>query len=111
MSEPGSGDEGMRIELVYSPRAREVHRLTLRLPPGATIAQALQASGWVGTLLPESPAALSLGVWGRSAQLGDGLRDRDRVEIYRSLRVDPKEARRQRYKAHVARYPSKRSKT
>jgi putative ubiquitin-RnfH superfamily antitoxin RatB of RatAB toxin-antitoxin module len=30
------------------------------------------------------------------------LRDRDRIEIYRPLIVDPKEARRQRYRRHKA---------
>jgi len=34
--------------------------------------------------------------------LTDVLRDRDRVEVYRPLKVDPKEARRLRYRQHLA---------
>jgi len=37
-----------------------------------------------------------IGVWGHLRELGDVLQDRDRVEVWRALRVDPKEARRQR---------------
>jgi uncharacterized protein len=37
-------------------------------------------------------------VWGRVTPLDHVLRDGDRVEIYRPLTVDPKEARRLRYK-------------
>jgi hypothetical protein len=39
-----------------------------------------------------------IGVWGRKQPLDAALRDRDRVELYRPLQVDPKEARRLRYK-------------
>jgi uncharacterized protein len=38
------------------------------------------------------------GIWGRKLPLHTLLRERDRVELYRALRVDPKEARRLRYK-------------
>ena len=59
----------------------------------ATIAEALQRSGWA------IPADVRVGVWGRLRATTDALRDRDRVELYRPLTVDPKEARRQRYRA------------
>jgi len=39
-----------------------------------------------------------VGIWGRLCTPEAALRDRDRVEIYRALAVDPKEARRQRYR-------------
>lgn len=98
----------MRIELVYSPSARCVHRVQLDLPPGATVAEALQASGWLGRVLPADAGGLRLGVWGRAAQTQTPLREDDRVEVYRELRVDPKEARRQRYRGHLERYGKKR---
>jgi hypothetical protein len=44
-----------------------------------------------------------MGVWGRAREAESPLRDRDRVEIYRPLTVDPKEARRQRYQRHKER--------
>ena len=49
-----------------------------------------------------------IGVFGKLRALDAPLAHCDRVEIYRPLLVDPKEARRQRYRAHLARYPQKR---
>lgn len=85
--------DAIAVEVAYSPRAGEVQRVTLALPAGATVAQALASCGW------ELPADLKVGVWGRLRAPGDALRDRDRVELYRALTVDPKEARRKRYRS------------
>ena len=85
--------EVIAVEVAFSPRAGEVRRVTLALPAGATVAQALASCGW------ELPADLAAGVWGRLRAPDEPLRDRDRVEIYRALLVDPKEARRKRYRS------------
>jgi len=93
-------EELLNIEVVYSPRAGAVERVALQLPVGATLQQAIQRSGLTERHpeLAEAPA----GIWGR-VQPGDTpLRDLDRVEVYRPLLVDPKEARRQRYKGQGA---------
>jgi len=87
----------LRIELVYSPLRRQVQRMTLTLTPGSMLADALQASGWLA-LYGLTSDKLRCGIWGRPQALEHALRDGDRVEIYRPLRVDPKEARRLRYK-------------
>jgi uncharacterized protein len=84
------------VEVCYSPRAGLVERVPLKLAAGSTLAQALQASG-LGLRYPEL-SSLECGVWGRKAAPETVLRERDRVEVWRPLRVDPKEARRQRYK-------------
>jgi putative ubiquitin-RnfH superfamily antitoxin RatB of RatAB toxin-antitoxin module len=84
----------IRVELAFSLRPGEVQRLALTLPEGTTIALALELSGLA------LPADIRVGVWGRLRELTDTLRDRDRVELYRPLTVDPKEARRLRYRAH-----------
>ena len=84
----------IRVELAFSPRPGELHRQALTLPAGTTIAQALELSGLA------LPADLRVGVWGRLRELTDPLRDRDRLELYRQLTVDPKEARRLRYRSH-----------
>jgi putative ubiquitin-RnfH superfamily antitoxin RatB of RatAB toxin-antitoxin module len=85
----------LRVEVVFSPAAGVVDRTELYLPAPATLADALRASG----LLERHPqaAALPAGIWGRVQPSGTPLRDRDRVEVYRPLLVDPKEARRLRY--------------
>jgi putative ubiquitin-RnfH superfamily antitoxin RatB of RatAB toxin-antitoxin module len=88
----------IRVTVLYSPAAREVHEWELALAPGATVLQALQASG-LRTLLADTVLADAVvGIWGRKARLDQVLVDRDRVEIYRPLQVDPKLARRERFK-------------
>jgi putative ubiquitin-RnfH superfamily antitoxin RatB of RatAB toxin-antitoxin module len=98
----------LQIEVVYSPAPRIVDQVELRLPAGATVEHALRESGFLERYALAAVEQLSVGVWGKRCALGDVLRDRDRVEIYRPLLVDPKEARRQRYRAHLERYPPKR---
>ncbi len=88
----------MHLQVVYSPRAGEVDEVRLVLPAGATLRDALVQSGHLQRH-PEIDTALArVGVWGRLRSLDDVLRDQDRVEIYRPLQVDPKEARRLRYR-------------
>ena len=106
----GHADEAssLRIEVVYSPAPRVVDAVSLRLPAGATVEQALRESGLLERYQLPAVDRLALGVWGKRQSPGDALHDQDRVEIYRPLKVDPKEARRQRYRAHLERYPAKR---
>ena len=84
-------DQPLRIELAWSLAPRQVTTMALTLPAGSTIADALRAGG-----LPIDGA--QCGIWGRVQQSDCVLRDGDRVELYRPLLVDPKEARRLRYK-------------
>ena len=94
-------DEPMlNVEVVYCPRPGVCDLVALRLPPGATLADAVRASGLVQSH-GLSNEGLRLGVWSKIREAQSTLRDRDRVEIYRPLIVDPKEARRQRYKQHL----------
>lgn len=88
----------MRVVVAASRAARTVAVHTLNLPAGATVAQALTAAGC--TLAPGE----QVGVWGRAQPLDAPLREGDRVEVYRPLMVDPKEARRQRYRRSPQRH-------
>jgi putative ubiquitin-RnfH superfamily antitoxin RatB of RatAB toxin-antitoxin module len=85
----------IRVEVVYCARPGHADRSELALADGATVADALRASGVVERCGLE-PERVALGVWGRKRDLSSPLRDRDRVEVYRPLVVDPKEARRLR---------------
>ncbi|MDP3083262.1 MAG: RnfH family protein [Rubrivivax sp.] len=89
--------EALHIEVVYCPRPGQTDRVALELPAGATLADALRASGIIERHGLD-PASLRTGVWCRAQEAGAALRDHDRVEVYRGLTVDPKEARRLRYK-------------
>ena len=90
----------LRVSVAYSPQAGEVDEVELALNPGATVADALRDSGLQrrhpGLVLAEA----AIGVWGALCQRSDILRDRDRVEVYRPLQVDPKDARRLRQREH-----------
>lgn len=88
----------IEIELVWSPAAGDVRQCWLRVPDGANIEQALRACADFAEQLPRL-GALKVGIWGRLQPLDTPLRARDRIEVYRPLTVDPKEARRQRYRA------------
>lgn len=103
-AEPLAG--GLRVELVWSPRAGDVRHLWLDVPVGSTIEQALHACPEFGEFLPQL-AELKIGVWGRLQPLSTVLRERDRIEVYRPLTVDPKESRRLRYRKGGARVASR----
>lgn len=92
-----ASEAALAVELVWSPQAGTVHRVELCLPAGSTLAQALQGCGEFRDMLPRL-GEFKLGIWGRQQPPETVLRDRDRIEVYRPLTVDPKEARRQRYK-------------
>lgn len=92
--------EVLRVSVAYSPVAGQVDETELSLPEPATVKDAVMASGVLQRHPALSAEDLKVGVWGRLRPMGDALRDRDRVEIYRPLQVDPKEARRQRYRKH-----------
>ncbi len=89
------------VELVHSSVDGLLTQERLQLAPGATVAHALQKS----RLLECQPGILEApcGIWGRLCEHDQVLRHQDRVEIYRPLALDPKEARRQRYTQQVER--------
>jgi uncharacterized protein len=91
----------LHITLVYASAPRTVHETQIELTEGTTVQQALAQAGWLERF-PELPQ-LVLGVWGRKAAGSTVLRDGDRIEAYRALRVDPKVARRERFQGQGAR--------
>ncbi len=99
--------ELVAVEVVYSPEAGVVESVLLRVQQGSTLAQAVELSGLVALHAELKTGPWQCGVWGKRCEPAHTLRDRDRVEIYRPLRVDPKEARRQRYAQHQARFGRK----
>lgn len=83
--------------VVFSAQARTVSECILSLPSGATVGDAIARSRLLDGLEASVAPTLEYGVWGRKQSENHRLRDGDRVEIYRALRVDPKEARRLRF--------------
>lgn len=84
----------IQVEVAYA----EPHRQFLRritLPQGANVADAIVASA-IAVEFAIDVDALATGIWYRSVTRGTALCDGDRVELYRPLQIDPKEARRRR---------------
>lgn len=66
------------------------------VPEGISAREALLQSD-LGAVYPDLVlAAVPLGIFGRKIKDDTPLRDHDRVEVYRPLLADPKEARRRR---------------
>ena len=77
----------IRVEVVYATRT-SADAVTVDLPEGATVREALQAAGM--------KEGVALGIFGRRVAADTCLAHGDRVEIYRPLLLDPKERRRER---------------
>ena len=92
---PG-GAAVLHITVAYSPRAGEVDIRELELAAGSCVADALSASGLAERHPQLDLRCAALGIWGTRCDARRLLRDRDRVEVYRPLQVDPKDARRRR---------------
>ncbi len=78
---------------------------TLLLPAGATLAQAIAASGLAARFPALDLAQAKVGIFGKLKTPDTVLRDGDRIEVYRPLLADPKESRRRRarHKAEAGR--------
>jgi len=83
------------VQVVFAlPGAQEV--VEVELEEGAPVEAALDASG-IAARHPEIDLKTQrIGVWGRPVTLATKVRDCDRIEIYRALSADPKQARRRR---------------
>jgi len=85
----------LRVSVVYAEPGRHFVR-DLDVAPGTTVAEAIRLSA-IAELANLSEADLSrVGIFGKPVATNATVRDGDRVEIYRPLKIDPKEARRRR---------------
>ena len=91
--------ELIKVQVCYAKPDLEFLR-ELEVAPGTTLEQAVLLSG-----LPQEVPELGLelgmdgatvGIYGKKKTLATVLREHDRVEVYRPLLADPKEARRRR---------------
>ena len=90
-----------RVTVMYSPGPRRILEWVLEVPEGASVRDAILASG-LGEACPGLDAQ-DVGIWGRRCTPAHPVREGDRVEIYRGLLVDPKVARRERFTKQGAR--------
>ena len=85
----------IRVEVAYAlPEKQYLQRVTLS--EGATVEEAINASGLLALRSDIDLAKNKVGIFSRPVKLVDAVQDGDRVEIYRPLIADPKELRRKR---------------
>lgn len=101
---------GMQVEVLYAAH-ETIWRRQVVLPEGATVAQALEASGVLQSFPEFSNAAPAVGVYGRICAPHQVLHEGDRVEVYRPLIFDPMESRRRRARHRERKQAGKLSRT
>ena len=92
----------MKVTIAYSPAPRQVREWTIDVSLGCSARQAITQSGLLSEFADLTLDDLNAGIWGKRLSLNHKLKDQDRIEIYRPLLVDPKLARRERFKRQGA---------
>lgn len=87
--------EMINVEVCYALPDKQ-HRVNVKLAVGASLQQALEASGLLDKHPEIDVKKNKFGIWNKLSKVDAVLRDQDRVEIYRPLIADPKEVRKQR---------------
>jgi uncharacterized protein len=90
------GEEATIQAAVVYAEPRRARLFEARVPAGSSVRQAIRACGILEAIPELALRELEVGVFGHSCRLDDPVRDGDRIEVYRPLLIDPKEARRQR---------------
>jgi putative ubiquitin-RnfH superfamily antitoxin RatB of RatAB toxin-antitoxin module len=83
----------MKVEVFYASPTRHAC-LTVDLPDGATVKDAIERSGILKRFPEIDLETQKVGVFSKLTKLDASVEDGDRVEIYRALTVDPKTVKR-----------------
>ncbi len=87
------------VEVAYArPDKQEIVPVTV--PKGTTALEAVKLSGIVALFPEVDPESIDMGIFGKVIKdpAAHQLREGDRVELYRPLKIDPKQARLNRAK-------------
>lgn len=87
----------LKIELACA-LPEQVWRIVLQVPEGSTVSDVIETAGLRQSHPLLFPLTDNIGIFGKLCDGDTRVRDGDRVEIYRTLLADPKEARRNRAK-------------
>lgn len=87
-------DALLQVEVAAGLPERQVV-LALQLPAGSTVKDALAAADMARHLPELDTNSSRVGIFGRLCSLDHPLKEGDRIELYRPLKADPKEVRRQ----------------
>jgi putative ubiquitin-RnfH superfamily antitoxin RatB of RatAB toxin-antitoxin module len=86
--------ESITVELAYCTAERQI-LLEYRVPDGTTIGEAIDLSGIAETIAEIDIATLETGIWGKPFNRSHRVVASDRIELYRPLQIDPRDARRE----------------
>ena len=89
------GEEAVRVSVVYC-ALQATWSKAFDIAEGATLGDAIKTSGVLAANPELDLAQLAAGVFSRPRALDEHVHEGDRIEIYRPLLVDPKDARRHR---------------
>ncbi len=70
--------------------------LTVEVPEGATVREAIQQSGILDQFPDIDLETQKVGIFGKLTKLDTAVEDGNRVEIYRPITADPKQVRRRK---------------
>lgn len=85
----------INVEVVYAKPDKQT-LLTVSLSENCTVAEAILQSGILTQFSELNLETLAVGIFSTPCALDRIVKNGDRIEIYRPLQHDPKEARRQR---------------
>ena len=85
----------MIVEVAYALPDKQ-SLISLEVEEGATIKEAIEASGVLDTYYRIDLTRDKVGIFSKFATLDTVLREKDRIEIYRPLIADPKKVRKAR---------------
>lgn len=85
----------MKVEIAFALPHQQII-LPLEAPENCTVEKAVDASGILERFPEIDLSKNKVGIFGKLVKLDTLLGEGDRVEIYRPLIIDPKQARRQR---------------
>ena len=108
-AEAAQAAKSIAITAVFSPSTRQAVEHVLQLVAGSTVGSAIASFSLVPgfeTLANLHAHSLQVGIWGQKVDGDALLKNSDRLEIYRPLVVDPKVARRLRFKGQGAKTQS-----
>ena len=88
-------EQQISIEVAYATPEKQA-LLEVVIEQGTTVEQAIKASGIIKRFPEIDLDVQKVGIWNRTCKLSDFPKVGDRIEIYRPLIADPKEARRVR---------------
>lgn len=83
------------VEVVYATPKKQT-LLIVHVPPKSNVADAIKYSGILLQFPELKLETLNVGIFSMPCELGREVKPNERIEIYRPLQNDPKEARRQR---------------